>query len=167
MTTVYTTVPTPLGELLLAGGEAGLQRLHLPKPGSTEAAAPDDEWARDDARFRDEREQLRAYFGRELKEFDVALDLAGTRFQQAVWRALQAIPYGTTASYGEIAARVGQAGAARAVGAANHNNPVAIIVPCHRVVGATGRLTGYAGGLDRKRLLLDLEAGIAPLSQAG
>lgn len=101
--------------------------------------------------------QLGAYFAGELTEFDLELELVGTDFQRRVWAALQTIPYGQTASYGEIAERIGAPGAARAVGLANGHNPISIIVPCHRVVGATGSLTGYGGGIDRKRFLLDLE----------
>jgi len=98
-----------------------------------------------------------AYFAGELVDFDVELDLRGTEFQQRVWEALLTIPYGETRSYGEIAEQIGAPGAARAVGLANGHNPVAIIVPCHRVIGANGSLTGYGGGLDRKQTLLELE----------
>lgn len=102
--------------------------------------------------------QLRAYFDRDLKEFDLPLRPDGTRFQQRVWEQLQLIGYGETASYGELAARLGMnAGASRAVGMANGRNPIAIVIPCHRVVGAKGLLTGYAGGVERKQALLDLE----------
>ncbi len=109
------------------------------------------------------RRQLLAYFVGELETFDLPLGGRGTPFQQRVWDELGRIPYGTTASYGEIARRLGMAPAAsRAVGLANGSNPVAIVVPCHRVIGSTGRLTGYAGGLDRKRFLLGLEASRSP-----
>jgi methylated-DNA-[protein]-cysteine S-methyltransferase len=103
--------------------------------------------------------QLREYFAGTRRSFDVALDAAGTPFQRAVWDALLTVPYGRTTTYGEVAARLGRPTASRAVGAANGQNPIAIIVPCHRVIGASGALTGYAGGLDRKRLLLGLERG--------
>lgn len=107
--------------------------------------------------------QLSAYFAGELEAFDLPLAARGTQFQQRVWAELTRIPYGTTASYGEIAAGLGMgAGASRAVGLANGSNPIAIVVPCHRVIGANGKLTGYAGGLDRKRYLLGLEASSAP-----
>ena len=106
----------------------------------------------------DAADQLRAYFACELREFDIPLAPAGTAFQRQVWAAVAAIPYGSTASYLEIATAVGRPSACRAVGAANGRNPLPVIVPCHRVVGATGGLTGYGGGLDRKRSLLDLEA---------
>ncbi len=103
--------------------------------------------------------QLGEYFARERREFDLPLAPRGTAFQQQVWTALRAIPYGTTVSYGQIAHRLGlPPGASRAVGLANGSNPISIVVPCHRVIGADGTLTGYGGGLDRKRLLLDLEA---------
>lgn len=101
--------------------------------------------------------QLERYFAGELRQFSLPLAPAGTPFQQAVWRALEEIPYGETRSYGEIASQVGRPKASRAVGAANHRNPIPIVIPCHRVIGAGGTLTGYGGGLDRKRLLLDLE----------
>lgn len=101
--------------------------------------------------------QLERYFAGELRQFSLPLAPAGTPFQQAVWRALEEIPYGETRSYGEIAGQVGRPKASRAVGAANHRNPIPIVIPCHRVIGAGGTLTGYGGGLDRKRLLLDLE----------
>ncbi|WP_377272828.1 methylated-DNA--[protein]-cysteine S-methyltransferase [Peterkaempfera sp. SMS 1(5)a] len=104
-------------------------------------------------------EQLDAYFAGDLTHFDLDLSLDGTAFQRSVWAGLLTIPYGTTVSYGELAARLGQPGASRAVGLANGRNPVGIIVPCHRVVGANGSLTGYGGGLDRKRWLLDFERG--------
>ena len=103
--------------------------------------------------------QLRAYLAGELRVFSLPLSMRGTAFQQAVWQALLRIPYGETRTYAEVAAMIGRPRAARAVGMACHVNPVAVIVPCHRVVGADGRLTGYAGGLDRKRLLLELEQG--------
>jgi methylated-DNA-[protein]-cysteine S-methyltransferase len=102
-------------------------------------------------------DQLDAYFRGQLTSFDLPLTLDGTRFQQAVWAGLQAIPYGETISYGELARRIGQPSASRAVGLANGKNPVAIVVPCHRVIGADGSLTGYGGGMDRKRFLLGLE----------
>jgi methylated-DNA-[protein]-cysteine S-methyltransferase len=101
--------------------------------------------------------QLDAYFRGELTSFDLPLALEGTQFQRCVWAALQSIPYGETVSYGELAGRIGQPSASRAVGLANGRNPVAIVVPCHRVIGADGSLTGYGGGVDRKRFLLALE----------
>ena len=114
-------------------------------------------------------QQLAAYFNGSLHDFDLPLAPRGTSFQQRVWRALLDIPYGRTASYGEIASVIGAPGKARAVGAANGQNPIAIIIPCHRVIGSHGELVGYGGGLDRKRWLLELESGAAtlPLFHAG
>ena len=108
--------------------------------------------------MRETMRQLRAYFGGELKSFDVPLEIAGTEFQRRVWSALRTIPYGQTRSYSEIAAQIGAPQAVRAVGAANGRNPIPIIVPCHRVIGASGSLVGFGGGLEWKRLLLDVEA---------
>jgi methylated-DNA-[protein]-cysteine S-methyltransferase len=114
-------------------------------------------WERDDTAFPDAVEQLEAYFAGERREFDLELDLVGTSFQRQVWEALLTIPYGETRSYGQVAEQIGSPGASRAVGLANGHNPIGIIVPCHRVIGANGNLTGYGGGLDRKRALLALE----------
>lgn len=116
-------------------------------------------WTRDDNVFSDAVEQLEAYFAGELTDFDIDLELIGTAFQRRVWAALQTIPYGETRSYGQIADQIGVHGAARAVGLANGHNPISIVVPCHRVIGSNGSLTGYGGGLQRKRALLDLENG--------
>ena len=113
---------------------------------------------RDDDGLPAAREQLAAYFAGELTVFDLPLDLRGTDFQRRVWAALREIPYGRTRTYGELATALGAPSASRAVGLANGRNPISIVVPCHRVVGASGSLTGYAGGVDRKRALLDLEA---------
>jgi methylated-DNA-[protein]-cysteine S-methyltransferase len=148
----YDTVDSPLGELLLAGDGDALTALHM-------GASPRPDWRRDAATFREARQQLRSYFAGELREFDLPLDPRGTAFQRQVWDALRRIPYGATVSYAELAAAVGRPGAARAVGAANGRNPIAVVIPCHRVIGASGALTGYGGGLGRKRLLLDLEGG--------
>jgi methylated-DNA-[protein]-cysteine S-methyltransferase len=112
----------------------------------------------DDPLLVEAADQLRAYFAGELREFDLPLAPRGTAFQRRVWDAVSAIPFGATASYAEIAAVIGTPSACRAVGAANGRNPLPVIVPCHRVVGSTGALTGYGGGLERKRALLDLEA---------
>ena len=119
--------------------------------------------AEDPGPFRTAAEQLEAYFAGDRHEFDLVLAPTGTPFQLSVWRGLLEIPYGETRSYGQLAARLGNPGGSRAVGLANGRNPVAIVVPCHRVIGADGTLTGYAGGMDRKRLLLDLEAGVGSL----
>jgi methylated-DNA-[protein]-cysteine S-methyltransferase len=109
------------------------------------------------------RRQLEAYFAGELRDFDLPLAPEGSEFQLRVWEQLRAIPYGETISYGELARRVGDPAAARAVGLANGRNPLPVIVPCHRVIGADGSLTGFGGGLERKRRLLELEAGVASL----
>ncbi len=152
----HTIVDSPVGPLTLVddGGElAGLwmtEQRHLPEPAG--------HGERDDTVLPALREQLDAYWRRELTDFDVPLAVQGTAFQQRVWAALRRIPYGGTWSYGRLALELGQPGASRAVGLANGRNPVGIVVPCHRVVGSTGRLTGYGGGLERKRFLLDLEA---------
>ncbi len=157
---LYTDMSSPIGRLLLYGDERRLSGLYTP-PGSEDPAVASG-WRRADAPFAPFREQLEAYFDGECREFDVPLDMEGaTAFHRSVWRALLEIPYGTTTSYGELARQIGRPTAARAVGAANGRNPIAIIVPCHRVIGAAGGLTGYAGGLDRKRFLLRHEAEVA------
>jgi methylated-DNA-[protein]-cysteine S-methyltransferase len=126
----------------------------------------DPSWQHDDDAFTDVRVQLAEYFDGARRSFAVSLALDGNDFEQRVWSALQEIPYGEITTYGEIARRIGSPDAARAVGLANGRNPVAVIVPCHRVIGADGTLTGYGGGLERKRLLLDLESGVLPLTFA-
>jgi methylated-DNA-[protein]-cysteine S-methyltransferase len=156
----FTYIESPVGELLVTADAAGaLTRLYFPGRVSPQEAG----WTHDEAPFAEPRRQLDAYFAGELEDFDLPLAPSGTPFQLQVWRALCEIPYGATASYGEIAHAVGAPGAARAVGGANNRNPISIIVPCHRVIGAGGSLTGYGGGLDRKRLLLELEAGTPTL----
>ena len=160
---VYCTLESPIGELLLAGEGDGdaLALLHMqdgPRP--TVVAGT---WERSDEPFARVRAQLDEYFDGSRRRFDVALKPAGSPFELAVWRALVEIPFGETVSYGELARALGRPGAARAVGLANARNPIAVIVPCHRVIGAGGGLTGYGGGLERKRLLLDLEAGVTAL----
>ena len=156
----YSTLTTPIGELLLvADTDGALTAVHLPgRHGSTAGMQ------RDDALLEPARRQLTEYFAGERTTFDLPLRPTGAPFQLRVWERLATIPYGETTSYGEIAAELGQPDRARArVGAANGRNPIAIVVPCHRVIGANGSLTGYAGGLDQKRALLDLEAGRAAL----
>jgi methylated-DNA-[protein]-cysteine S-methyltransferase len=154
-TTTFRTIPSPIGELTLAGRDGVLTHLLM----TDQAHAPvRDGWEpADDGAFAAVVDQLRAYFDGELTEFDIELELEGTPFQREVWGALREIPYGETWSYGELAERIGKPGAARAVGLANGRNPIAIIVPCHRVIGANGSLTGYGGGLPRKQHLLQLE----------
>jgi methylated-DNA-[protein]-cysteine S-methyltransferase len=151
------TIDSPIGPLVLAGGENGLTNLRMTD--QTHEPPGRDRWREDRAGFSDVIEQLHAYFAGELTRFDLALDLHGTEFQRRVWQALLEIPYGETRSYGELAEHVGSPGASRAVGLANGRNPIAIIVPCHRVIGADGSLTGYGGGLERKETLLALERG--------
>ena len=155
---LYTTLSTPIGPLMLVGDADALTALHL--PGRHRAT---DGLRRDDERFADEVRQLAEYFDGTRTSFDIPLRAAGGEFQRRVWAELERIPYGETVSYGEIARRVGAPTASRAVGAANGRNPIAIVVPCHRVIGASGSLTGYGGGLECKRALLDLEAGRAAL----
>ena len=161
MKTLYTTFDSPIGELLLLGDRQALHGLYMQK-GRT-ATAVREEWVRDDEAFADIREQLEEYFAGRRAAFDVPLEMAGSPFQRRVWRALQDIPYGETISYGELARRVGEPATPRNVGAANGRNPVSVIVPCHRVIGADGSLVGYGGGLERKRTLLELEAGVLAL----
>lgn len=153
------TVDSPVGPLTLAGIGSTLMHLRM----ADQSHEPDrSAWQPDDTAFAEVVEQLEAYFAGTLTEFDVEVDLGGTAFQRRVWSALQTIPYGETRSYGEIAAYIGSPAASRAVGLANGRNPVSIIVPCHRVIGSSGGLTGYGGGLDRKRALLALEKSAMP-----
>jgi methylated-DNA-[protein]-cysteine S-methyltransferase len=156
---------TPIGRLRIFARDGALCALHVVDPGADADQWPAP-WRRADGRLDAARRQLDEYFAGTRQTFTVPLDLAGTPFQQEVWRALTEIPYGVTASYGELARSVGRPGAARAVGAANRRNPVAVIVPCHRVIGAGGGLTGYGLGLPRKAWLLDHERrhGDAPAS---
>jgi methylated-DNA-[protein]-cysteine S-methyltransferase len=151
----HTIVESPLGPLTLRAHDGVLSGLYMTehRHGPAAEALGD----RDDDGLPAVREQLAAYFDGELAAFDLPLDLRGTAFQQRVWAALQEIPYGATVSYGELATTIGQPTAVRAVGLANGRNPISIVVPCHRVVGSTGSLTGYGGGVERKRALLDLE----------
>lgn len=153
----YTFIDSPVGPLLLVGDERGLWRLSY-----TRERGPvhlGQAWQASQAAFREAVRQLNAYFGRELRTFELSLHLVGTEFQRIVWDALCLIPYGSTISYGEVARRIGRPAAVRAVGGANHANPVAIVVPCHRVIGSNGKLVGYGGGLDIKERLLALERG--------
>ncbi|KUI47602.1 cysteine methyltransferase [Mycobacterium sp. GA-1199] len=150
----FRVVDSPVGPLTLAGTDRRLRHLRM----VDQTYEPSREgWIPDDDAFPEAVGQLEAYFAGELTGFDLDLDLVGTPFQRKVWSALLTIPYGETRSYGEIARQIGAAGAFRAVGLANGHNPIGIIVPCHRVIGANGSLTGYGGGLDRKRALLDME----------
>jgi methylated-DNA-[protein]-cysteine S-methyltransferase len=159
MSVAHDTVASPVGELLLVGDGAALTGLYMQEgpgrvdpPGARESAA---------APFAAARVQLAEYFAGERRRFELSLAPAGTAFQRCVWAALEEIPFGETAGYGELAGRLGMPRAARAVGAANGRNPISIVVPCHRLVGSGGALTGYGGGLDRKRFLLAHEAGVS------
>ncbi|MGV0736673.1 methylated-DNA--[protein]-cysteine S-methyltransferase [Mycobacterium syngnathidarum] len=155
MTTLhYRTMDSPVGLLTLAGRDGKLMHLRM----VDQTYEPSRQgWEVDENAFPEAVEQLSEYFAGDRTEFDLELDMMGTQFQRRVWQALQAIPYGQTCSYGEIARQIGSPSAFRAVGLANGHNPIGIIVPCHRVIGANGSLTGYGGGLDRKRALLELE----------
>jgi methylated-DNA-[protein]-cysteine S-methyltransferase len=160
----YTYTNSPAGQLLLAGDGESLALLHFCE--GRAPSRPDPLWRENPEAFREVIRQLQAYFARELFDFDLKLSPAGTPFQLSVWRALRDIPYGETISYGELARRLGNPNASRAVGLANGANPISIIVPCHRVIGSSGKLTGYGGGLPNKQLLLALEregAGQQPL----
>ena len=159
----YGWLDSPVGRLLVAGDP---ERLHLIGfPGGNRARRPSSDWRRDDRLFAETFRQLRAYFAGELTRFDLPLRIAGTPFQNAVWSALRDIPYGETISYGQLAQRIGRPTASRAVGAANGANPLPIVVPCHRVVGADGSLTGFGGGVETKRSLLQLERRFAGAAQ--
>lgn len=153
--TYYTMIDTPVGDILLAGSGTGLAEIRFRN--GTESCQPDPGWKESRVPFREAIRQLRAYFAGELRDFDLAIAPVGTAFQKKVWRALRGIPYGKTVSYGELARRIGSPTASRAVGAANGRNPLPIVVPCHRVIGSDGALTGYAGGLDVKEKLLAIE----------
>jgi len=152
-TTYFSLFPSPLGELLLVSDGEALTGLHM-----VGGKAPDPDWLRDDGPFLGVRAQLMEFLAGERRTFDLPLRAVGTLFQRRVWDELCRIPFGETISYAELARRVGQPGAARAVGSANGRNPIGLIIPCHRVIAADGGLGGYGGGLDRKRWLLRHEA---------
>jgi methylated-DNA-[protein]-cysteine S-methyltransferase len=158
---LYTSFDSPIGELLAVGDGRTLHGLHMQEGRTAIAVRP--EWEAADEPFAELRAQLDDYFSGRRTDFEVPLTLGGSPFQRRVWRALQDIPYGETITYGEQARRVGVPSAPRAVGAANGRNPICVIVPCHRVIGADGSLTGYGGGVERKRALLELEAGVLTL----
>lgn len=153
----YDIIESPIGPILLAGNEKGLKRLIFLK-GKKRIEIPAD-WIENKEFFREAARQLEAYFSGKLESFDLKLAPEGTDFQKSVWKTLCEIPYGETRSYKEIAISIGKARAYRAVGLANNRNPIAIIIPCHRVIGSDGKLTGYASGLDIKEFLLRLEGG--------
>ncbi|HEY1635879.1 MAG TPA: methylated-DNA--[protein]-cysteine S-methyltransferase [Acidimicrobiales bacterium] len=154
--TLWTIVSSPVGDLLLSGDGNSLDTLRVSDSSQPPEALNGHE--RDDDAFAEARTQLAEYFDGERTTFELSLSPSGTSFQLRVWEALRKIPYAATASYGEVAAVIGNPSASRAVGLANGRNPIAIVIPCHRVIGADGSLVGYGGGLDRKRRLLELEA---------
>jgi methylated-DNA-[protein]-cysteine S-methyltransferase len=158
--TYQTYMDSPVGRLLLEGGHDHLRRVAFVKENPAGSVKTGGSGS---PTLRRAVEQLNAYFAGELREFDLPLDLQGTPFQLGVWRALQDIPYGETISYGELARRIGTPKGSRAVGLANGANPIAIVVPCHRVIGSNGKLTGYGGGLGNKETLLALEGRQAAL----
>ena len=147
----YTWMESPTGKLLLAADDAGLRHIIF------EPAKPRPDWRESATPLRETIRQLRAWFAGELRDFHLPLAPEGPAFHQRVWRELCNIPYGETISYGEIARRIGSPNASRAVGRANGANPIPIVIPCHRVIGSNGKLTGYGGGLPRKEFLLALE----------
>lgn len=151
----YTHYESPIGAMLLAADENGLRMISFAQGSRTQRRRPD--WHTDTAPFTETIRQLRAYFEGKLKNFDVPLSLEGSEFQLRVWQNLRAIPYGETISYGQLACRIGNPKAARAVGLANGSNPIPIIIPCHRVIGSNGSLVGYGGGLPIKKALLLIE----------
>lgn len=160
----YHIVQSPIGDLLLAGDESALRLVHFqsgPRP-----LQPANEWEPGERPFREVMRQLKAYFSGRLHSFDLPLEPQGTEFQMKVWRTLRAIPYGETWSYGELARRIRKPTASRAVGAANGQNPIPVIIPCHRVIGANGSLTGFGGGLPIKRKLLALEGCLPDAAQS-
>lgn len=156
MNVFYATMPSPAGELLLTASPDGLTGVFFPGEG----LAPSPDWELDRPRFVDAIRQLEEYFAGERTEFCLQLAAPGTPFQQQVWKQLLAVGYGTTITYTELARRIGRPNSIRAVGGANGRNPICIIVPCHRVVGVDGTLTGYRAGVETKRWLLDFEHGM-------
>jgi methylated-DNA-[protein]-cysteine S-methyltransferase len=153
--TLTSTIESPIGALTLVARDGHLTNVSMVE--QRHMTPPPEDAITDDAWFKDVAQQLDGYFSGELSSFDLEMDLRGTTFQRSVWAQLREIPYGETISYGELAQRVGNPNASRAVGLANGRNPIAIIVPCHRVIGADGSLTGYGGGLERKTWLLEHE----------
>ncbi len=154
--TYYHYYSSPIGKLLLAGDGESLSLLGF--PGGSMARRHEKDWIEDPAQFTEVIKQLDEYFAGERTDFNLSLSPQGTDFQRSVWQALQEIPYGETWSYGELAQHIGKPKASRAVGAANGINPIPVIIPCHRVIGANGKLTGFGGGLETKSFLLNLES---------
>ncbi len=167
MPTTFTRFPSPVGELILTASETALKAVFFPV--RRNRSAPEAGWVEDDGRgaagalLAAVRRQLTEYFEGTRTTFDLPLDGTGSTFERRVWDLLRTIPYGATTSYGALARRLGDPRATRAVGAANGKNPIPIIVPCHRVLGARGELTGFGGGLDRKRWLLEHEGALLRL----
>jgi methylated-DNA-[protein]-cysteine S-methyltransferase len=162
--TRYTTFDSPVGTIVVAARDAGLSLVRIQTPDGR--FGPERGWTRDDRALSDAVEQFREYFAGVRREFALALDLTGTAFQVRVWAALQRVPYGATTTYTELAEQVGSPRASRAVGLAMRTNPFSIILPCHRVLGRDGSLTGYLNGLDTKRQLLAFEAANLAAEQA-
>jgi methylated-DNA-[protein]-cysteine S-methyltransferase len=156
---IYTLMETPVGELLLVGSNEAITRIEF--HGGRTKSLPIHEWTESKEPFADARAQLQSYFAGKLRSFDLPLNPQGTEFQQSAWRALLDIPYGETRSYADIARAIGRPKAVRAVGAANGQNPISIVIPCHRVVGSNGDLTGFGGGLQVKQQLLTLEGSLS------
>ena len=150
----YTFVETPIGEILVAGDADAIYEIHF-------RVEPHDDWTLNDSALKYATVQLRSYFAGKRRDFDFPLAMHGTDFQLSVWNALRNIPYGETTTYGTLAGIIGRPDAVRAVGAANGANPIPIVVPCHRVIGSNGALTGFGGGLPVKRWLLDHEARVS------
>jgi methylated-DNA-[protein]-cysteine S-methyltransferase len=169
MPTTFARIASPIGELVLTASDTGLTGVYFPTSRHGPPPLESADWVEDDGRrpaspiLARARRQLEEYFAGTRTTFEVPLAPTGTPFEQRVWEALRAIPYGTTTSYGVLARRLGDPRATRAVGAANGRNPIPIIVPCHRVVGARGELTGFGGGIDRKRWLLEHEGALMRL----
>lgn len=153
--THYSFLESPVGRLLIAGADEVLMLINFPT--GSQALKPRPEWRRDDTMFAEAKRQLREYFEGTRTEFTMPLEMDGTDFQKDCWTALRQVPFGATVSYGELARLIGRPKASRAVGAANHANPLPIVVPCHRVIGADNSLTGFGGGLETKTKLLTLE----------
>jgi methylated-DNA-[protein]-cysteine S-methyltransferase len=153
----YRNIDSPIGALLIAGDSAGLRFVLF--SGGRDRMEPRPEWEPDRGLLRESLRQLSAYFAGKLRDFDLPVAPEGTPFQRQVWNQLQRIPYGETISYGELARRIGNPKAVRAVGLANGANPISIVIPCHRVIGSNGSLVGYGGGLPIKQALLSLERG--------
>jgi methylated-DNA-[protein]-cysteine S-methyltransferase len=151
----FTFVDTPIGEILVAGDADAIHEIHFAP------ATPHDDWTPDGEVLKYATVQLRSYFAGKRRNFDFPLTMHGTEFQRSVWNALRKIPYGETTTYGTLAQIIGRPDAVRAVGAANGANPIPIVVPCHRVIGSNGALTGFGGGIPVKRWLLDHEARVA------